>query len=473
MRCVHCGCEKDAGAFSGAQKKKPVAKRTCISCTAAAATSDGGGSVAARSSSGLSAAAAHREASQGTDDTLSTRPSTAATPASGTGHGGSGAASAEQGGAVQGCAACGKQPACTVDNHPDWKKCGRCKQAFYCGKACQVEHWKRGGHKKVCKEPMACGICLDNDGPPLPIQSGCGCREEAGCAHVACKAAYAKHQGPGFHEGWYACSICKQHYTGAMQFGLAEALLKRLQGRPAKDQHGLAAQNNLANAYSDAGRHAEAEALYQDILATNRRVLGPNHRHTLAFAGNLGNTLQDQGNHSAAEAIFLDTLERQKGTLGPEHESTLRTASSLATSLQNQSKDAEAEPVLRETLAIQQRVLGEGDIGALVTADNLAVLLMNTGQHTEAEAMGRGALAQANRTLGPNHPLRLAIASALAMILGRQGQALGRQGHVTEAETLFNATLATQQRLLGPGHSDTQLTAQRLRRFQQHLPSDM
>lgn len=45
MRCAWCGCDKDLGAFSGAQKKKPATKRKCTSCTAAAtATAMGDGS---------------------------------------------------------------------------------------------------------------------------------------------------------------------------------------------------------------------------------------------------------------------------------------------------------------------------------------------------------------------------------------------------------------------------------------------
>ena len=71
------------------------------------------------------------------------------------------------------------------------KKCARCLAVHYCDGACQRKHWKRGGHKQVCKERLACIICLDNDGHPLPIQCGCGCRDEAGCAHMAYKAAYA------------------------------------------------------------------------------------------------------------------------------------------------------------------------------------------------------------------------------------------------------------------------------------------
>ena len=37
-----------------------------------------------------------------------------------------------------------------------------------------------------------CTICLDND--PLPIQSGCACRGDAGLAHVECRAEAAAHR---------------------------------------------------------------------------------------------------------------------------------------------------------------------------------------------------------------------------------------------------------------------------------------
>ena len=80
MRCVCCGCDKDAGAFSGAQKKKAVGKRRCVSCTAAAATDDDvdSSSVVARYSSAASGGAAQRALSQGADNMLSITPSTVA-----------------------------------------------------------------------------------------------------------------------------------------------------------------------------------------------------------------------------------------------------------------------------------------------------------------------------------------------------------------------------------------------------------
>ena len=355
------------------------------------------------------------------------------------------------------CGHCGAEKALGA-----MKKCGKCRAVHYCDGACQRAHWKRGGHKGMCREQFACTICLDDDAYPLPIQCGCGCRDAAGCAHVACKAEYAAHQGPGFHTGWLECPTCKQKYTGAMKLDLAEALCTRLQERPGEDDDRLLAQTTLANAHMQAGRVAEAVGLNRDILAVRRRVDGPDHQQTLLVAGNLGTTLLHQGKHSEAEVLLRDTLAGQQVAFGPEHIYTLHTAGGLALALQNQCKEAEAEPVVRNTLSIQQRVLGEGHVDTIDTARNLASLLAKTGRYADAGELARGTLAQATRTLGPDHPLSLLLAYSLALAL-----ALCGQGQTTAAVALLTATLATQQRVLGPAHPDTQETAKMLQGIQQ------
>ena len=358
------------------------------------------------------------------------------------------------------CSACGKELAGTTASHQNWKQCSRCKQAFYCNTDCQREHWKRGGHKQACKAPMACCICLDNGGPPLPIQGGCGCREEVGCAHVACRVQAAEHKS-GFHKGWYTCSLCKQEYTGTMELGLAEALWERHRRKPAKDQHRLGAQNLLAGAYSSQGRHAEAAELFRGLLAVSRRLAGADHVNTLLAARNLGMTLK---NHSEAEAVLRDTLPRLLRVLGPEHEQSLAVARELASSLHSQQKYDEAEPLLRDTLAIQRRVFGDGHPDTLTTCRTLATLFLNTDRYIDAEDLLRGALAKARRTLGPEHPATLNIAGALGGALSAQ------QGKAEEAEAVLADTLAIQQRVRGPNHPDTLLTAQHLTHLQSGEP---
>jgi TPR repeat protein len=46
------------------------------------------------------------------------------------------------------CANCGVAEAAGGE---DLKPCSRCKAVVYCGKECQMQHWKAGGPKAVCK----------------------------------------------------------------------------------------------------------------------------------------------------------------------------------------------------------------------------------------------------------------------------------------------------------------------------------
>ena len=41
--------------------------------------------------------------------------------------------------------------ACAVTLPPVAKQCSRCKTP-YCGTDCQAQHWKAGGHDKLCKK---------------------------------------------------------------------------------------------------------------------------------------------------------------------------------------------------------------------------------------------------------------------------------------------------------------------------------
>ena len=41
-----------------------------------------------------------------------------------------------------------EDPACAVCGKDSGIRCSRCKQEYYCGRDCQVKHWKE--HKKFC-----------------------------------------------------------------------------------------------------------------------------------------------------------------------------------------------------------------------------------------------------------------------------------------------------------------------------------
>ena len=105
------------------------------------------------------------------------------------------------------------------------KKCGRCSTR-YCGPACQEQHWKEGGHDKLCKKikkaggaeqyhantkytaavTVAAEACADDTKGQTcyictqalhwktkeGIVRMCSCRGTSGFAHVSCLAEEAK-----------------------------------------------------------------------------------------------------------------------------------------------------------------------------------------------------------------------------------------------------------------------------------------
>ena len=142
------------------------------------------------------------------------------------------------------------------------KKCSRCSTR-YCGQACQQQHWKEGGHDKLCKKikrgggaevyhadkkykdaaadavnvcknetkGQTCYICTvgaEKEG----LVRGCGCRGDSGIAHLSCLVQQAKilQQDDvgvqGTYEWWRKCKLCDQNFEGPVGRALAWACWK-------------------------------------------------------------------------------------------------------------------------------------------------------------------------------------------------------------------------------------------------------
>ena len=61
------------------------------------------------------------------------------------------------------CTLCPKAPT----NDIPLRVCGGCGAARYCGTECQVRHWKRKGHKHMCRRICAMQAKKEDNPPPL------------------------------------------------------------------------------------------------------------------------------------------------------------------------------------------------------------------------------------------------------------------------------------------------------------------
>jgi len=115
--------------------------------------------------------------------------------------------------------------------------------------------------------------------------------------------------------------------------------------------------NNLVSILWNEGDeklYVEAENMQREAIATESRVLGPEHPDTLTGLISLGVILRRRQQFADAEKVYRETLRIQSRVLGPEHPDTLVLRDNLATALAKQARYQEAEGLYRETRSIQQ-----------------------------------------------------------------------------------------------------------------------
>jgi hypothetical protein len=381
----------------------------------------------------------------------------------GAGKGGKGKGGGDDG--VRCAAGCG---------NPGTKRCNGCKAVFYCSVACQRIHWKKNGHKAACTELQArvaaalasaagggsaqpgersatgasvCTICLDVGDPP-PIQSGCGCRGDAGLAHVGCRAEAAAHRArsSGVIHGWQQCVTCGQLFTGQMSLGLAEVWWSAVKGFDEENTQRLSAGFALAQALVMAARYAEGEAKCRELLAVQRRMPGPDSVNTLNTYGALAVALYNQRKFVEAEVVNRELLPKQCEQLGADHHDTLVTRTCLGNALSGQGKIDEAVAIYQYVRSTQERVLGAEHVTTLTTRMNIARMLYKQSKHQEAEVLYIEIIRVQQRVVGAEHPITLDARFSLCTVLYHQKK-------YVEAEAKLQELLAACGRVFDTGHA--------------------
>jgi tetratricopeptide (TPR) repeat protein len=210
----------------------------------------------------------------------------------------------------------------------------------------------------------------------------------------------------------------------------------------------LASWDNLALAYQEVGRTAEAIRLHERALAGRVRALGPDHPDTLASRNNLAIACQQVGRTAEAIRLHERALAGRVRALGPDHPDTLASRNNLAAAYQQMGWAAEAITSFKGALAGRVRALGPGHPDTLASRNGLAATYLEVGWAAEAIALFEQVLAGRVRALGPGHPDTLASRNNL-------GHAYQEVGRVPEAIALFEQALAAGTRALGPSHPTT------------------
>ena len=293
------------------------------------------------------------------------------------------------------------------------KECGRCETP-YCGRACQEQHWKEGGHDKLCKkikkaggceqyhadtkykEAVAvaveecaddtkgqkCYICLEAVHPTTGegLVRGCACGDrdgvsspELGVVHVSCLARQAKELVEEGEENnldpkvidarwrqWDTCTLCGKQHHGVVRCALGWACWKTYVGRPMGDEVVHLAMGALGNGLYEVGHDEDALSVREADVSLKFR-LGVSEERILATQSNIAQTYMQLGKLNDACRLMHYVYSGYLKAHGEEDRRTLLAASNYAASLTVVERLEEANSVIRNVMPVAQRVLGNDD----------------------------------------------------------------------------------------------------------------
>jgi tetratricopeptide (TPR) repeat protein len=223
------------------------------------------------------------------------------------------------------------------------------------------------------------------------------------------------------------------------------------------DRGTLTSMNNLARLYHELGRPADALPLQQEQFKRCRATRGSDDADTLTSMNSLGVIYQDVGRLDEAEALQKECLKRSTVTRGPDHPGTLICMFNLAGTYRIMGRLEEALSLQEEELKRSRAVLGSTHPSTLVSVATLATGYANAGRLAAALPLYEKAVRGSKMRLGLDHPRTLAMMTFLGVTLldaGRTGEAL----------PMLEQTLTLRKTKLGVDHPDTLFSMNNLAR---------
>ncbi|MGE3180771.1 MAG: tetratricopeptide repeat protein [Phycisphaerae bacterium] len=228
--------------------------------------------------------------------------------------------------------------------------------------------------------------------------------------------------------------------------------IQLIDGRPEFERDLFSIQTNLAAAYLELGRYAEAAPILADTLEVKRRELGDRDPSTLTSIFNLAGLYYSLDEMEQAERLYREAYEGRAAVLGDTDPKTISSVIMLARARTELHQFDEAEAVIDSALKIARERLDPGHPMHLHLIDAYADLLRKRGDYARAEPVYEESLRLRTVHQGPDHTDTLQTMGQLADVrleLGRYAEAL----------TLLDDTLERKARVLPAGHMSRAFTA--------------
>ena len=142
-----------------------------------------------------------------------------------------------------------------------------------------------------------------------------------------------------------------QHEAEADSIGLAAVKLARESG--ASDSATIYAVQSLAEIRTFSRRARDAEPLWREVVAFNRRRYGDGNSTTLTVIYGLANNLFSQGRFAETDSLLRPMLPAMRAVYGAQHPTIASVLDRLGMSLVRLGRRDEGVPYLRESLAMR------------------------------------------------------------------------------------------------------------------------
>jgi tetratricopeptide (TPR) repeat protein len=159
--------------------------------------------------------------------------------------------------------------------------------------------------------------------------------------------------------------------------------------------------NELAEILTPQGRYTEADQIYGELIAAQKRTLGPDNPATLLSMSHAAENLEEEGRFPEAEKLYSDVIAAQRRVLGPEHPQTLRAMTMLALTMAKEGRYSEADKLQSQVIEIKARVLGPTHTSTLQSMEMEALGLSREGHYADSEKLFRGVIETAEKTSQP------------------------------------------------------------------------
>ena len=199
-------------------------------------------------------------------------------------------------------------------------------------------------------------------------------------------------------------------------------------------------------------QYNSALAMYERLLAMNRKIFGEMDPRTLSCVNRIAVVYRDMNMLAEAEAICVASLGTCTRVLGKDHPTTQLSVEIVAFIRHSQGKSEEAEDMFRLALECNERKLGMGHPTTLATVVKIAILLSDQKLWKEAEDMHRRALAGFESFYGDDHTSTMDEVQYVAELMLKEE-------NIPESEQLLRRALVGRRKLYPADHPKIMDTA--------------